>query len=115
MSTDDDGEFLFIGEKNGSIKIWGLSAGENQADEMKQQYDIGTDLFAINYEHTYFGVFSIGSANGLTIKDIAEGKDVFSFSYGKNVACQSLAFDPSKKYLFAGFTDGVIRVYKFSK
>jgi len=114
MSTDDDGEFLFVGEKNGSIKIWGLNAGENQADEMKQQYDIQTDLYAINYEHKYFGVFSIGSANGLTVKEISEGKDVFNFTYGKNVACQSLAFDPSKKYLFAGFTDGIIRVYKFS-
>jgi len=115
MSTDDEGEFLFIGEKNGSVKIWGLSGGEHQADEMKQQYDIGTDLHAINYEHNYFGVFSIGSANGLTIKDITEGKDVFSFNYGKNVACHALAFDPSKKYLFAGFSDGVIRVYRFSK
>lgn len=113
MSTDEDGEFLFLAEKNGSIKIWGLGA-ENQADELKQQYDIGADLFAINYEHKYFGVFSVGSANGLTIKDISEGKDLFTFNYGKNVACHCLAFDPTKRYLFAGFTDGAIRVYKFS-
>ena len=112
MSTDEEGEFLFVGEKNGSIKIWGLGA-ENQADELKSQYDIGTDLHAINYEHKYFGVFSVGSNNGLTIKDITEGKDIFSFNYGKNIACHSLTFDPSKKYLFAGFTDGLIRVYKF--
>jgi WD40 repeat protein len=113
MSTDVDGEFLFVGEKNGNIKIWGLGA-ENQADELKQQYDIGTDLHTLLYEPKYFGVFSVGSANGLTIKDISEGKDVFSFNYGKNVACHSLAFDPSRKYLFAGFSDGNIRVYKFS-
>ena len=99
--------------KNGSVKIWGLGA-ENQADELKQQYDLGTDLFAINYEHKYFGVFSIGTTNGLTIKDISEGKDLFTFNYGNNVACHALAFDPSRKYLFAGFTDGLIRVYKFS-
>jgi len=112
MSVDNSGEFLFVAEKNGSIKIWGLGA-ENQADELKQHYDLGTDIFAINYEHEYTTVFSVGTSNGLTIKDISEGKDLFTFSYGNNVSCLSLAFDQSKKFLFAGFSDGLIRVYRF--
>jgi guanine nucleotide-binding protein subunit beta-2-like 1 protein len=113
MSVDDEsGEFLFVAEKNGSIKIWALG-GENQADELKQHYDLGTDIFAISYEPVYTSLFSVGTSNGLTIKDIAEGKDLFTFSYGTNVSCLSLAFDKSKQYLFAGFSDGLIRVYRF--
>jgi guanine nucleotide-binding protein subunit beta-2-like 1 protein len=113
LATDNEGEFLFVAEKNGKIKIWGLSKGEGN-DELQQEYDVGTDLHCINYEHKYFGIFSYGSANGLTIKDLSQNQDIFKYSYGKNNACLCIAFDQSKKYLFAGFSDGLIRVYKFS-
>jgi len=59
-------------------------------------------------------MFQYGSSNGLTIKELSGNTDVNSFNYGKNNACLSMAFDPTKKYLFAGFADGVIRAYKYS-
>ena len=114
LATDSQGEYLFVAEKNGKVKIWGLSEDPNVADELKQEYDTGYDLHAITYENKYFGMFQYGSSNGLSIRELAENKDIYSFNYGKNNACLSLAFDQSKKYLFAGFADGLIRVYKFS-
>jgi guanine nucleotide-binding protein subunit beta-2-like 1 protein len=113
MDTDNAGDFLFVAEKNGKMKIWGLGSGESET-EPKQEYDMGFDLNAITYEHKYFGMFQYGGSKGLSIKDINENKDIYNFTYGKNNACLCLAFDQSKKYLFAGFADGVIRAYKFT-
>jgi guanine nucleotide-binding protein subunit beta-2-like 1 protein len=114
IATDAQGEYLFVAEKNGKVKIWGLSNDPNVADELKTEYDTGVDLHAISYDNKYLGTFQYGSSEGLIIRELSENKCIYSFSYGKNNACLSLSFDPTKKYLFAGFADGTIRVYKFS-
>jgi len=36
-------------------------------------------------------------------------------THGSNTACLSLAWDATKTFLFAGFSDGIIRVYKYSQ
>jgi len=113
LAADEAGEFLFVGEKNGKIKIWGLNQ-EGGSDEIKQEHDVGADLHAIHYEPNYYGIFFYGSGKGLTIKDLSQSKDIFHFEYGKNNSCLCIALDQSKKYLFAGFTDGLIRVYKIT-
>lgn len=114
IDSDDEGEFLFVGQKNGSVKIWNLAA-DGQTDTLKQTIDSGSDLYDISYEPKYFHVISLATADGLQIKEIKNSQNEgLNFKY-KNAACLSLAWDAKKNYLFAGFTDGVIRVYKFSQ
>jgi|LauGreDrversion4_2_1035121.scaffolds.fasta_scaffold618494_2 guanine nucleotide-binding protein subunit beta-2-like 1 protein len=122
MNSDDDGEYLFVGQKNGSVKIWNLATNENESDTLKQTFDVNADLNAISYESKYFTVITLATSKGISVRDIKGQTELYSRSYGtkgsregKEVfhACQCLAWDASKTYLFAGFTDGVIRVFKF--
>jgi WD40 repeat protein len=115
MNTDDDGEYLFVGQKNGSVKIWNLASENNETDTLKQTLDVNADLNAISFESTYFTLISLGTSKGLSIREIKGNTAIFEKSYGTNVACLSLAWDANKEHLFAGFSDGFIRVYKFNK
>ncbi len=119
MTADDEGEFLFVGEKNGAIKIWNVT---EEGDTLKSSIDIGTSLFDLSFENRYFSVVSIASGKGLLIRDIKSGKDIYTFQPEPHVSCISLAWDISSNfsslkligtYLFAGFSDGVIRVFRF--
>ena len=114
LSTDDDGDFLFIGYKNGTVKVWSIQEEqpENEEDTIKQTIETGVDLNAILFESKFFEIFAIGTAKGLQIRKVkGEKKPVFEEKSG---ACLSLCYDKSKSYLFAGFMDGTIRVYKTS-
>jgi guanine nucleotide-binding protein subunit beta-2-like 1 protein len=123
MDSDEEGEYLFVGQKNGSVKIWNMANQENESDTLKQTFDVNADLNALSYESKYFTVLTLATSKGLTIRDIKNQYDIYSRSYGtkggksKNQevfhGCLSLAWDATRTYLFAGFTDGVIRVYKF--
>jgi guanine nucleotide-binding protein subunit beta-2-like 1 protein len=115
MNTDDEGEYLFVGQKNGSVKIWNLASDNNESDTLKQTLDVNADLNAISFESTYFTLISLGTSKGLSIREIKGNNAIFEKSYGNNVPCLSLAWDANKEYLFAGFSDGLIRVYKFNK
>jgi guanine nucleotide-binding protein subunit beta-2-like 1 protein len=114
MASDEEGDYLFVGQKNGSVKIWNLANETNESDTLKTTLDVNSDLNALAYESKYFTVLTLATAKGISVREIKGNNEVWSKSYGNNNACLSLAFDPSKNYLFAGFADGVIRVYKFS-
>ena len=114
LSTDADGDFLFIAYKNGTIKVYNIleEASANEEDNVKQTIETNVDINAILFDSQFFEIYAIGTSKGLQIRKIKEGaKPVFE---DKNEACLSLAYDKSKSYLFAGFADGTIRVYKTS-
>jgi guanine nucleotide-binding protein subunit beta-2-like 1 protein len=106
--TDADGEFLFSAEKNGKIRVHSLN-GTNS--ELKSVIEVNGDINAISYDSTYFMAIAVASSKGLLIHEVNKvNKTLFEGKYGN---CLSLAWDESKTYLFAGFADGVIRVFKF--
>jgi guanine nucleotide-binding protein subunit beta-2-like 1 protein len=115
MNTDEEGEYLFVGQKNGSVKIWNLASDNTQSDTLKQTLDVNADLNAISFESSYFTLISLATSKGLSIREIKGNNVIFEKSYGSNVPCLSLAWDANKEYLFAGFSDGKIRVYKFNR
>jgi guanine nucleotide-binding protein subunit beta-2-like 1 protein len=110
LSTDEEGDFLFVAYKNGTVKV--LNIQENAENEVKQTIEAGVDINAILFETKFFEIFAIGTSKGLQIRKVkGEKKPVFEEKSG---ACLSLCYDKSKSYLFAGFMDGTIRVYKTS-
>ena len=114
LSTDDDGDFLFIGYKDGTVVVYNIQdeRSENEEDNIKQKIETGVDINAILFESKFFEIFAIGTSKGLQIRKVkGEKKPVFEDKFG---ACLSLCYDKSKSYLFAGFIDGTIRVYKTS-
>ena len=114
LSTDDDGDFLFIAYKDGTVKVWNIeeAASGKEEDNVKQTIETGVDINAILFESKFFEIFAIGTSKGLQIRKVkGEKKPVFQDNVG---ACLSLCYDKSKDYLFAGYADGTIRVYKTS-
>ena len=114
LSTDDDGDFLFIAYKDGTVKVWNIeeAASGKEEDNVKQTIETGVDINAILFESKFFEIFAIGTSKGLQIRKVkGEKKPVFQDNFG---ACLSLCYDKSKDYLFAGYADGTIRVYKTS-
>ena len=112
LSTDDDGDFLFIAYKNGTIKVLNIEdkGNENESDA-KQVIETGTDINAILFESKFFQIYALGTNKGLQIRKIKGGKKP-EFEDNENGACLSLTYDKSKEYLFAGFANGTISVYK---
>ena len=114
LSTDEDGDFLFIAYKNGTVKVYNIQeeASENEEENIKTTIETGVDINAILFETKFFEIFAIGTSKGLQIRKIKNGnKPVFE---DKSGPCLSLAYDKTKEYLFAGYADGVIRVFKTS-
>ena len=114
LSTDDDGDFLFIAYKDGTVKVWNIDENSTGKEEenIKQIIETGVDINAILFESKFFEIFAIGTSKGLQIRKVkGEKKPVFE---DKSGACLSLTYDKSKDYLFAGFIDGTIKVYKTS-
>jgi len=106
---DDDGEFVFSGEKNGIIRVHKLNSDNTY--EQKSSIDVNADLNAISFESKYYMTISCATSKGLFINEVNKLNNSL---YKKEIAaCHSLAWDESKNYLFAGFADGVVRVFKF--
>lgn len=106
---DDDGEFVFSGEKNGIIRVHKLNIDNTY--EQKSSIDVNADLNAISFESKYYMTISCATSKGLFINEV--NKLNSSLFKQEGVACHSLAWDESRTYLFAGFADGVVRVFKF--
>ena len=114
LAADEAGEFLFIAYKNGTITVWNIPENEkdNVEDNVKQVIETNVDINAISFESKFFEIYAIGTNKGLQIRKIkGEKKPVFEDKHG---ACLSLTYDQSKSYLFAGYLDGTIKVYKTS-
>ena len=110
ISTDDQGDYLFIAYKNGTIKVMNFEEKESES-EVKQTIETGIDINAILFESKFFQIYALGTSKGLQIRRI-KGSKKTDFEDNENGACLSLAYDKSKDYLFAGFADGTIKVYK---
>ena len=105
LTTDEYGEYLFIGFKNGTIEI--VAVNDNEIKKIIQnEYEINSILF----EDKYFCIIFIGDNKGLRIRDNARNIKYFDDNYAP---CTSFCFNSNKEYLFAGFGDGIIRVYHF--
>jgi len=112
LSTDDDGDYLFIAYKNGTIKVMNFEEKDSEKESaVRQTIEIGTDINVILFETKFFQIFAIGTSKGLQIRKIKGAKKP-DFEDNENGACLSLTYDKSKEYLFAGFADGTIKVYK---
>ena len=109
LSTDDKGDYLFVAYKNGTIKV--INIEEGSENESKSTIETGIDINAILFESEFFQIFALGTSKGLQIRRI-KGKKKPEFEDNENGACLSLAYNKSKEYLFAGFADGTIKVYK---
>ena len=119
LSADEEGEFLFIAYKDGTVKVYNFQIQKSEDDEKNFKYviDTGVDINCILFETKFFEMFAIGTSKGLQIRRIKVDKKtkpiVFSDpKKGKAKACLSLTYDKAKNYLFAGFADGTIKVYK---
>ena len=110
LSTDDDGEYLFIAYKEGTIKVINIENIEHENDA-KQVLETGAEINAILFESKFFQIYALGTNKGVQIRKIKGGKKP-EFEDNENGACLSLTYDKSKEYLLAGFTDGTISVYK---
>ena len=114
LSTDEDGDFLIIAYKNGTVKFYNIKEepSENEEDNIKSTIETGVDINTILFDSKFFEIFAIGTSKGLQIRKIKGGnKPVFEDNNGP---CLSLAYDKNKEHLFAGYADGIIRVYKTS-
>jgi len=114
LSTDEEGDFLFIAYKNGTVKVWNITEepSNNEEENLKQTIETGVDINSILFETKFFEIFAIGTSKGLQIRKIKGGTKVFEEKVKS--PCLSLAYDSTKNYLFAGCMDGTIRVYKTS-
>jgi myo-inositol-hexaphosphate 3-phosphohydrolase len=92
MAVDEEGEFLFVGEKNGSVKIWNMGSTQ-EGDTLKQTIDTNTSLNGLSFEPKYFSVISLATGRGLLIRDIKGNTDIFKFQPEAHVFCLSLCWD----------------------
>jgi guanine nucleotide-binding protein subunit beta-2-like 1 protein len=106
-ATDDEGEFLISAEKNGKIKVHALNGTE---PNHKSNIEVNADINALSFESKYFYAVFVATSKGLIIQEISKNNKVlFHENYGP---CHCLAWDETKTLLFAGFADGVIRVFR---
>lgn len=109
MDVDSSGNFLFVGSKNGIINVWELS---EDSEYEKKKIDTNTTLHAVSYNDKWVKYIFAGTEKGFAIYDITSGKPLSEYSYGKRTACHSIAWDASQTYIFTGYSDGKIRVFK---
>lgn len=111
LSADDAGDYLFIAYKNGTVKVMNIEDKDSEKEsDVKQVIETGIDINAILFESKFFQIYALGTSKGLQIRKIKGKKP--EFEDNENGACLALTYDKSKEYLFAGFADGTIKVYK---
>ena len=114
LSCDEDGEFLFIGYRNGTIIIFHFKEYDDDDDVEENITKIiknEDELNNILYESKFFSVVFIGTNKGLIVRRLKSDKIVYKDKAG---ACLSLCFDKNKNYLFAGYEEGIIKIYQVS-
>lgn len=112
LTIDDEGEYLFIGYRNGIIRVNQLTENipNDEEENCKEIMKIGVTINNILFENKYFMVLFIGTNKGLKIKKI-KGEIIYE---DNSSPCLSLCFDKNKNYLFAGYKNGIIRVYNIN-
>ena len=113
LSTDKNGEYLFIGYKNGIIMIYDIY--EIQGKDFHIKIKNGNEIKKILFEDKYFQFIFIGDNEGFKIRYVNENnKKNKSLIFIDFTPCLSLCFSNNKNYLFAGFGDGIIRIYRIN-
>ena len=97
LVTDDDGEFLLVGEKKGRITIWNIDDCN-----LRKTIEIGYPLNCLSYNNKYFMVITVATEKGLLVKplDIHDNNiaDVLLFQPKINISCLSLAWDLHSRF-----------------
>ena len=70
------------------------------------------ELNDVLFESKFFSVVFIGTNKGLIVRSLKPDKIVYKDKAGP---CLSLCFDKNKNYLFAGYEEGIIKIYHVSK
>merc|ERR1712021_293935 len=106
--------FVASGGRDGKVNIWNLVEGRH-LDEIDAESPVNVVLFA---SKVYWLV--IGTENGIRVYDLPHRKFVDRYQAnnldGKDrnettkIGCTSLAWSKNQQHLYAGFTDGYIRV-----
>ena len=113
LSCDEDGEFLFIGYRNGTIIIFHFEEfGDGVEENVTKIIENEGELNDVLYESKFFSVVFIGTNKGLIVRSLKPDKIVYKDKAGP---CLSLCFDKNKNYLFAGYEEGIIKIYHVSK
>lgn len=103
------------GGRDGKVNIWNLLEGKH-LEEIDAESPVNVVLFTTKY---YWLV--IGTDEGVRVYDLPAKKFIDRYEVTKEgaknpkkppaaVACQSLIFSKDQQNLYAGFTDGIIRV-----
>lgn len=109
MDIDSSGNFLFAGGKNGIINLWELS---EQSEVEKKRIDTNAPLHSVSYVDKWVQYVFAGTEKGFAIYDLTSCKPLSEYSFGSKTACHSIAWDATQNYIFTGFSDGRIRVFK---
>lgn len=114
LAVSEDGDYLFSAEKNGKIRVVKV---EDDHGEVKSTIDLGKDLNAVAFHPNSYIAISCATSSGLVINEVNKSNKALFAPKFVGGACQSLCWDQSGTYLFAGFADGTIRVirYKFEE
>jgi guanine nucleotide-binding protein subunit beta-2-like 1 protein len=108
------------GGRDGKVNIWNLVEGKHL-----EEIDADSPVNIVSFTTKYFWLV-IGTDNGIRVYDLPGKKfidryEVSTQSEGKkisklptSVGCVSLVFSKDQQYLYAGFTDGNIRVLQIT-
>ena len=109
LTADKYGEYLFVGYRNGIIKVY--RTFKIKAKLIHDVIKNGNEIKKILFEDEFFEVVFIGDDNGFKMRPIKGNK---SIAFNDFTSCLSLCFSNNKNYLFAGFGDGIIRIYRIN-
>ena len=114
LAIDDDEDYLFIGYRNGIIAIFGLEESDSNYEKniIRIIKNDRKEINSIFFKSKFYEYIFIADNKGFNIRKIIIGKKIFE---DNSAACFSFCFDENRNYLFAGFGDGIIRVYHLKK
>jgi len=116
VSIAPNGRFLATGGKDKRLQIWNIQ----DLQQNQREYDAGSTINQIAFNPKMQWV-AAGTENGVKIWDLmsTSSKAIATLEApaktGKKIPqCTALCWNSLGKKLFAGFTDGLIRVYHVS-
>lgn len=108
--------YLASGSKDGIVMTWNIQNGT-----FLGKIDCDCEVNAVKFSPNKYWLF-VGTAEGIQVWDLPNQKKIKDIraspidaqhkSQKKSIACTSLAWDASGHTLFAGFSDGYVRVFQ---
>ena len=113
LSVDNDGDYLFICYRNGIIIIINLNCdSDNEEEYITYIIENDDEINSILFDSKFFLNIFIADNKGFKIRNIKPNNIFFK---DNSATCLSLCFDKNINYLFAGFGDGIIKVYEMTE